>query len=360
MAIHDETNPVSNSSTQTHSDARQAAYVAFLHRVPFALDALTLGFLPGFREDCTYQQSQFDTLECPVGMLDNDFRNPDLDRYVNRVLEYEPDVGIIGDAYDAAEAQSYVDAIRELQGSLPETEFIIVPKCRAAIEAIPDDIVLGYSRGYADTLAHEFSDPVDWRGRRVHILGGSPPKQLKVVEQLTQPTLTGDPQLISSALTGMVCIAARSSANFGQPTAGTIVVATPTTLRSGRRSAIASAGSKNSGRPRASGPTRHHNRMQPNSAIPGPHQAISKARRVPSAVRTCGRPSEVRMSPSTIRVTSVGTAAMSAISSTGIETISRRSPASGVSTSRQGDATFCFSRPEGRGLKRESSKQVIL
>ena len=80
MAIHDSADPVSNSSTETHSDARQATYVAFLHRVPFLIDALTLGFLPGFREDYTYQQSQFDTLECPVGMLDNDFRNPDLYR----------------------------------------------------------------------------------------------------------------------------------------------------------------------------------------------------------------------------------------------------------------------------------------
>ena len=44
-----------------------------------------------------------------------------------------------------------------------------------------------------DRLAHEFSDPADWRGRRVHILGGSPPKQLDVIEQLTRPTLTGEP-----------------------------------------------------------------------------------------------------------------------------------------------------------------------
>ena len=175
MAIHDSTDSV----TETHTDARQVAYVAFLHRVPFALDALDIGFLPGFREDCTYQQSQFDTLECPVGMLNNGFRNPDLDRYVERALEYEPDVGIIGDAYDAAEAQLYVDTIRELHESLPETEFIIVPKCRAAIEAIPDDIVLSYSRGYADTLAHEFSDPVDWRGRRVHILVAAHPSNSK-------------------------------------------------------------------------------------------------------------------------------------------------------------------------------------
>ncbi|MFC7216006.1 DUF6610 family protein [Saliphagus sp. GCM10025334] len=59
--------------------------MAFLHRAPFAIDALTLGFLPEFREDCTYQQSKFDTLECPVGMLDNDFRNPDLDRILDTV-----------------------------------------------------------------------------------------------------------------------------------------------------------------------------------------------------------------------------------------------------------------------------------
>lgn len=193
MAIFDSAESPSSSATESHSAARQAAYVAFLHRVPFVIDALKLGFLPGFREDCTYQQSQFDDLECPVGMLDNDFRNPDLDRYVDRVLEHEPAVGIVGDASDAAEAQSYVDTIRELEGSFPETEFVIVPKCRAVIEAIPADIVLGYSRGYADTLAHEFSDPDDWRGRRVHILGGSPPKQLDVVEKLTQPTLTDDP-----------------------------------------------------------------------------------------------------------------------------------------------------------------------
>ncbi len=144
MAIHDSADSVSNSSTETHTDARQAAYVAFLHRVPFALDALNMGFLPGFREGCTYQQSQFDTLECPVGMLDNDVRNPDLDRYIDRALEYEPGVGIIGDAYDAAEAQTYVDTIQELEKRLPKTEFIIVPKRRTAIEAIPDDIVLGY------------------------------------------------------------------------------------------------------------------------------------------------------------------------------------------------------------------------
>ncbi|PGF14543.1 hypothetical protein CP556_20790 [Natrinema sp. CBA1119] len=175
------------------TDARQADQIAFLHRVPFALDAFRLGFLTGFREDCTYQQQQYTDLESPVGMLDNDFRNPDLNRYVERFFEYKPQVVVIGDAYDVDEVDEYVAAAREIQGSYPDADLVIVPKCRAAIQAIPDDIVVGYSRGYADRLAHEFSDPADWRGRRVHILGGSPPKQLDVIDQLTRPTLTGDP-----------------------------------------------------------------------------------------------------------------------------------------------------------------------
>ena len=183
----------SSSTEREIAAARQADSVAFLHRAPFALDAYRLGYLPGFREDCGYQQAQFKHLNTPVGMLDNDFRNPDLDRYVARFFEHEPKVGVIGDVYDPDDVDRYVAAAREIQASYPDADLVIVPKCRKVIDMIPDDLVLGYSRGYADRLAHEFSEPTDWRGRRVHILGGSPPKQLDVIEQLTRPTLTDDP-----------------------------------------------------------------------------------------------------------------------------------------------------------------------
>ncbi|WP_408960534.1 DUF6610 family protein [Natrinema sp. 74] len=185
---------ISPSSGTAHeiAAARQAASVAFLHRAPFALDAYKLGFLPEFREDCGYQQTKYQDLDIPVGMLDNDFRNPDLDRYVARFFEHEPQVGVIGDAYEVNDVDEYVAAVCEIQASYPDAELVIVPKCRGVIDMIPDDLVLGYSRGYADRLAHEFSEPTDWRGRRVHILGGSPPKQHDVIQQLTRPTLTGD------------------------------------------------------------------------------------------------------------------------------------------------------------------------
>ncbi|WP_459190927.1 DUF6610 family protein [Halosimplex sp. J119] len=183
----------SSSSARVIAAARQADSVAFLHRAPFALDAYKLGFLSGFREDCSYQQSQYQDLNIPVGMLDNDFRNPDLDRYVARFFQHEPQVGVIGDVYEPDDVDEYVAAAREIQASYPDSNLVIVPKCREVIDMIPDDLVLGYSRGYADRLAHEFSDPTDWRGHRVHILGGSPPKQLDVIEQLTRPTLTDEP-----------------------------------------------------------------------------------------------------------------------------------------------------------------------
>lgn len=183
----------SGDTATTIASARQAEYIAFLHRAPFVIDAVRMGYLPGYRVDCTYQQTQYLDLGIPVGMLDNDFRNPDLERYVERFREVEPRVGVIGDAYTATEASEYVQAARNLQASYPDAEIVIAPKCREAINAIPDDIVLGYSRGAADLLAHEFSDPIDWRGRRVHILGGSPPTQLAAIDQLTRPTLTDDP-----------------------------------------------------------------------------------------------------------------------------------------------------------------------
>ncbi|MBP1903065.1 MULTISPECIES: DUF6610 family protein [Halobacteriales] len=185
-----------SSSASTASDiaaARQADIVAFLHRAPFTLDAYELGFLPGFREDCGYQETQYQNLTLPVGMLDNDFQNPDLDRFVERFFEYEPQVGVIGDIYEPTDVDAHIAAAREIQDSFPDAEVIIVPKSQAVIDTIPDDIILGYSRGYADRLAHEFSDPTDWRGRRVHILGGSPPKQLDAIRQLTRPTLTDEP-----------------------------------------------------------------------------------------------------------------------------------------------------------------------
>ncbi|WP_135305158.1 DUF6610 family protein [Haloarcula amylovorans] len=173
-------------------DAKQVEYVGFLHREPFVIDAYALGFTVGVREDYSYQSS-LRNVDVPIEILDNDFRNPDLDRYIERFEQYEPSVGMLGDAYDCEEARRYNRVSRELKGTFPGTEIIIVPKCREAISAIGDDLALGYPMGYSDKTAEEYTNIVDWRDRRVHLLGASPPKQHEVIQDLTQPRVTGEP-----------------------------------------------------------------------------------------------------------------------------------------------------------------------
>jgi hypothetical protein len=128
----------------------------------------------------------------PVNILDNDFRDPDVDRFLERFEEYDPSVAVLGDAYDVGEAEELDRIGRELKESYPYKELVVVPKCREAIEVVDEELVLGYAMGYSDVQAEDFSEPVDWRGRRVHLLGASPPKQYGTIQELTQPTLGGD------------------------------------------------------------------------------------------------------------------------------------------------------------------------
>jgi hypothetical protein len=189
----------SSISASDIETARRAEYVAFLSRHPFATDAHALGFVTGIREDCRLQTDHLRNVSIPLGMLDNDFHRPNLERYLESFRTYEPEIGVIGDAPTPEAAHRFVDAARELKADFPDATLIIVPKCREAINIIGDadvqgtPLVLGYSMGYSDILADDFSEISAWRGQRVHLLGASPPKQWNVIQQLTQPTLAGDP-----------------------------------------------------------------------------------------------------------------------------------------------------------------------
>jgi len=194
------TTPGSGSRTtgskQELAAAQQATYVAFLHRHPWATDAYELGFVTGVREDYRLQDAYLANVDVPVLMLDNDFTDPDLNRYVQRFREYRPEIGVLGDAYSAAEATRYLDVAQRLSETVDvDLTLIVVPKCRAAFDVLVDEsqVVLGYAMGYSDTQALDFTDPVDWRGQDVHLLGASPPKQYAAIQTLTQPTITGDP-----------------------------------------------------------------------------------------------------------------------------------------------------------------------
>jgi hypothetical protein len=235
--------------------ARQAKYVAFLHRHPFATDAYDLGFLPGIREDYSLQTDDLANVETPVLMVDNDFRNPDAERYVARIqkLAQPPWVCVLGDAATPEQARKYIRLARTLVDEFPITEFVIVPKCREAIEIIDGQFVLGYAMGYSDMQAQDFSEVSDWRGRRVHLLGASPPKQFEAIQRLTQPTLAGGPpaDIVGLDWNGPQRVAYLGeswSRDGGRP---------PTTFRFGQQCGEVSVRCGGSGRSEASGRPKH-------------------------------------------------------------------------------------------------------
>jgi len=156
-------------------------------------DAFSLGFLSGVREDYGFQDDELPNVDVPVEFQDNYFEDPDLDRYLEIFEQNDPAVAILGDAYSEEETELLDDAISELKEEYPYKELIAVPKCGEAFDVHSDDVTLGYPLGFSDLEPEDYSDLSDWRGRRVHILGGAPDKQYRAIQNLTGPVLTGDP-----------------------------------------------------------------------------------------------------------------------------------------------------------------------
>jgi hypothetical protein len=129
----------------------------------------------------------------PTIILDNDFRDPDIGRYLEEFDTYDPSVAVLGDVYTPAEAEGFDAVVEQLRDEYPHKEYVVVPKCRQAFDLLDDQVTLGYAMGYSDIAAAEISDITDWRGRKVHLLGASPPKQYSVIQDLTQPRITGEP-----------------------------------------------------------------------------------------------------------------------------------------------------------------------
>jgi len=176
-----------------YKEAKQADYIGFLHRHPYATDAYELGFAPGVREDYSYLSEDYPNVDLPVVILDNDFHDPDRDRYLKQFKEHDPSVAILGDAYTPTEARQLDEIATQLKKELPYKEPIIVPKCREAFQLIDEDTTLGYPLGYSTEEPEEFSELSDWRGRKIHLLGSNPMTQYETIQELTQPTITGDP-----------------------------------------------------------------------------------------------------------------------------------------------------------------------
>lgn len=189
-----ESRPTVPKQSQSIAAARNASWIVHTGRYPHIFDAARLGFVTGHREDLSYGWTP-EEVTLKTSFLDNDYEDPDLNRFVEAVHTQRPDIAVIGDIYRLDELQRHLDAAEEIWSAFPDIELILVPKCKAALEAIPEPFVLGFPNGSSNILAEDVAPISAWREQpnRLHILGGTPLSTQEKIDQLTQKSLTGEP-----------------------------------------------------------------------------------------------------------------------------------------------------------------------
>jgi hypothetical protein len=143
------------------------------------------------REDYGLQLDDVPNADVPCVMLDNDFRDPDIDRFLERFDEYDPSVAVLGDAYTEEEAQELNEVACELLEENSHKELVVVPKCDSAFDVLDGDVTLGVPIGYSDIHAEDLGWR-NYRGRPVHVLGAAPDKSYEAIQKLVQPNLFND------------------------------------------------------------------------------------------------------------------------------------------------------------------------
>ena len=131
--------------------------------------------------------------------IDNDFRVYDHQHHVNFVSQHFPKYATVRDLMTKKQSQEAgiehfsAEAVFDFAAEMKEhcENVILIPKYDAGmLDKIPDEYVLGYSI----PTSHGFTPlPLEaFRGRRVHLLGGSWDMQLAAMEQLGDDVVSFD------------------------------------------------------------------------------------------------------------------------------------------------------------------------
>ena len=110
--------------------------------------------------------------------IDVDYKKPDFEKHLTIVARHHPKYATVPDLSETEMSEADIArAIKQAERLQPHCETVlIVPKLCGQIAMIPPDIAIGYSipssYGGAQYPLWELS------GRRVHLLGGSPRKQM--------------------------------------------------------------------------------------------------------------------------------------------------------------------------------------
>ena len=138
------------------------------------------GYLLGFRSD-----ANMGGYACPVSFIDIDYKKPNWKRHLEIVQRYHPKYATVPDLSEQEVSQDDVArALAQAEQLQPHCEIVlIVPKLSGQIAMLPQDIAIGYSvpSGYGGAQYPSW----ELSGRRVHLLGGSPRKQMQAYLHLS-------------------------------------------------------------------------------------------------------------------------------------------------------------------------------
>ena len=134
----------------------------------------------------TYGAQLPGTVYHDIEFADQNWKRPNLDSYVTAIKQYKPRIATVKDL----ECANWIDeTLAWAESVAPYVDtIIIIPKAFGVIGKLPNriggrNIVMGYSvptrHGATSVPAWEFS------GRDVHLLGGSPHKQIQLFRSLS-------------------------------------------------------------------------------------------------------------------------------------------------------------------------------
>lgn len=161
--------------------------------------ALRSGWLYGFRSsDGPCGAARVWEKHRPV-FIDNDYHDYDHDHHVAQVAAWQPRYATTRDVLTKAQAEKEgitylpIGQILEQAAEVAEAgaeNVIVIPKTKQGFDKIPDEYMLGFSvpTSYGGTNL----PPEAFKGRRVHLLGGSPKAQLQVWQQLRDEVVSID------------------------------------------------------------------------------------------------------------------------------------------------------------------------
>jgi hypothetical protein len=120
----------------------------------------------------------------PVIFVDIDYKRPNFDKHLEVIKRHRPRYAVVPDLSESVVCQADIDrALEQASQLMPYCAIpLIVPKLSGQIAMLPVDIAIGYS---VPTSYGGAQYPLaELKGRRVHLLGGSPKRQMQIYVEL--------------------------------------------------------------------------------------------------------------------------------------------------------------------------------